>query len=626
MREQKKSPGKYWWAMPEERAHEAIFPILKNIRQNQSQRSSRNLLHMRLYGNMDIAGLEYRNIFSDNSPKPNAKIKINICKSGVDTLVSKLSKVKTRPLYLAKGGNWSLSRRAIKTNLFMEGLFNHLKIYQKGAQVLTDAGIFDIGAMKFIAKKGKIECERVFPEEILVDDLDGFHGNPKSLFQIKPVSRDILLSTNDYRKKWKEIENLPRMKSATSATDLSDLVVCSEAWHLPTEDGKGGKRVISVENATLVEEAWDLDTFPFAFQRFSKRQTGWYGQGAVEQLVGYQIEINKVLKTAQESLAWSVPKVFIEAGSKIVPVSNAIMGHSKFTGKPPIIEALRTLPPDLLPWVDMLIRRAFDQIGISELSAQSRKPSGLDSGKALREYIDIESDRHNTLQDSYEDFYLDASEICMKLVRKVAKEDSNFAVKVKSKYGVDFVKWKDASLEDNEYELDKYGANLLPRTPAGRLATVQDMLATQMIDIDEARKLMDYPDYESVTNYKNAPYEIMDKIIEQILDGAKKVKGPDPIMNLDKIGIPRMQLAYNKAEVDGAPEDVLDKMRTWIKQAKNILNPPPPTDPEAMPLPDQGELPPPGGMPMADGAMPPGMPQDPSMMAPPMPPPGAGPI
>lgn len=87
-----------------------------------------------------------------------------------------------------------------------------------------------------------------------------------------------------------------------------------------------------------------------------------------------------------------------------------------------------------------------------------------------------------------------------------------------------------------------------------------------------------------------------------------------------------MQLAYNKAEVDGAPEDVLDKMRTWIKQAKNILNPPPPTDPEAMPLPDQGELPPPGGMPMADGAMPPGMPQDPSMMAPPMPPPGAGPI
>ena len=48
---------------------------------------------------------------------------------------------------------------------------------------------------------------------------------------------------------------------------------------------------------------------------------------------------------------------------------------------------------DLFMHLDRLYNRSFEIAGISQLSAQSSKPSGLDSGRALREFSDIESER-----------------------------------------------------------------------------------------------------------------------------------------------------------------------------------------------------------------------------------------
>jgi hypothetical protein len=45
------------------------------------------------------------------------------------------------------------------------------------------------------------------------------------------------------------------------------------------------------------------------------------------------------------------------------------------------------------------------------LSAAAQKPAGLDSGKALREYNDIESDRFMTIGQAYERYYLQLAKL-----------------------------------------------------------------------------------------------------------------------------------------------------------------------------------------------------------------------
>ena len=49
---------------------------------------------------------------------------------------------------------------------------------------------------------------------------------------------------------------------------------------------------------------------------------------------------------------------------------------------------------------------AFQQEGISELSAQAKKPSGLNSGVALQTLEDVESERHNPALLLYIDFLM----------------------------------------------------------------------------------------------------------------------------------------------------------------------------------------------------------------------------
>ena len=109
----------------------------------------------------------------------------------------------------------------------------------------------------------------------------------------------------------------------------------------------------------------------------------------------------------------SVPKLLVEASSKIVTahLNNKIGGIIKYAGTPPTYAPLGGIPAELFSHLQFLVNKAYEISGISQLSAQSLKPSGLDSGKALREYNDIETERFMSVGMRYEKVFMDAAEI-----------------------------------------------------------------------------------------------------------------------------------------------------------------------------------------------------------------------
>jgi hypothetical protein len=324
---------------------------------------------------------------------------------------------------------------------------------------------------------------------------------------------------------------------------------------------------------TLFTEDYDKQYFPFVFWRWGKKPLGFFGQGIAEQLQGIQLEINKILRTIQVSMHLvSVPKLFVEAGSKIVDahLDNRIGSVIKYAGTAPTPGQLGVIPRELFDHLDRLYQRAFEIIGISQLSAQAKKPSGLDSGKALREYNDLETERFMSVAQRYERAFIQAVPIFIDLIKELNEEEGGqYKVKLKGKKFLKTIKWKDVDLEEDQYQLTCFPTSALSQTPSGRLQDVQELIAAGFLQKDQAYKLLDYPDLQAFYDFELAPGEDIDFLIEKFIDDGEYVT-PEPYEDLTA-GISKMQKAYLLFRTQNCPEPKLELFRRWIEDANALL-------------------------------------------------------
>lgn len=565
-----------WWKAPKGKVHTIIFPYIKYIEQNQQYRQTANFKYMRLYGNFELAGLNQYN-FTPNQDILGVRNRVtfNIVQSMVDTVTSKITKNKPKPTFLTDGGDFTLQQKAKKLNKFAEGQLQSTDYYAKSAIAFKDSTIFGTGAIKIFRDGTDIKCERVFIDEIIIDDSESFYSTPRQMHQRKYIHKDVLKAM--FPKHASAIdqacENPVIETYQSSRPKQTDMVLVIESWHLPSgKDSKDGKRSICISNETLLEEEWKKDYFPFVFHRWNLRQLGFFGQGIAEQLEGLQIEINKILKTIQISMHLiSIPKILVENASKIVSahINNKIGGIIKYTGQPPIPANMGSIPPDLFAHLDRLYTRAYEIVGVSSLSAQSAKPSGLDSGKALREFNDIETERFMEVGIRYENTYLQACRMMIDLGKEIAEDAGEFNVQVKGKRFLETINWDEVDMPEDKYSMHIFPTSSLSSTPAGRLQDVQELMQAGFIGREEGMKLLDFPDLEAFNNFANAGVEDIDNMIEMMIDKGE-YQSPEPYQNL-ALGITKMQQAYLYYRTQKAPEERLELLRRWIEDANVLL-------------------------------------------------------
>lgn len=564
-----------WWKEDENKMYQSVFSFLQFLTQDQNYKSLENFKFMRLYGNYDLTSLRgYRYNRADEGTSVVNRVTLNIVQSMVDTVVSKIGKNKPKPRFLTEGGDFTLQRQAKRLSQFIEGQFEASDFYAKAAMAFQDSCIFGTGALKIFKNNNKVCIERVFIDEIVVDDREAFYGTPRQMHQKKFIHKDVLSDMfPDYKN---AIDNAVDLNAASSigTSPNPDMVLVIESWHLKSgENAKDGKHAICISNQTLFEEDWQHDYFPFVFWRWGQRPLGFFGQGLSEQLQGLQLEINKILRTIQVSMHLvSVPKLFVEAGSKIVDahLDNRIGSIIKFSGTPPTPGQLGIIPPELFAHLDRLYTRAYEIAGVSQLSATSQKPTGLNSGKALREYNDLETERFMSVAQRYEKCFLTAVPMIIDIVKEIDEDmDGKYAVKVKGKKFIDTIKWKDVELERDQYEMGLFPTSALSSNPSARLADVQDLVAAGYVQREDALDLLDYPDLQSYINFETASGEDIKMQIENMIDKGK-YETPEPYQDLEN-GIKKMQQAYLFYKTQNAPEAKLELLRRWMEDAKALL-------------------------------------------------------
>lgn len=606
------SPNLYWWKEKEDKIFEAVFSKIKHLVEKQSARSSSNLRHMRLYGNYDLLGLSSYN-YARTEPTVTNRVTLNVVQNMIDTVVSKITKSEPKATFLTDGGDWSLQSKAKKLTKFVQGQFYSCDFYQIMTEAFQDSCIFGTGAVKIYTEDSKVKAERVFIDELIIDDAESMYSKPRQMHQRKYIHRDVLKEMFPNKKGFIESAGTEQGFYGKS-TENEDMLPVVESWHLPSgPKAKDGKHSICLENVTLFSEDYDKDYFPFIFVRWGKRPLGFFGQGLAEQLAGIQLEINKILKTIQVSMhLTSIPKVFIEASSKVVSahLNNKIGGVIKYVGTKPSYESVSAIPQDLFMHLDRLYNRAFEIAGVSQLSAQSSKPSGLDSGRALREFSDIESERFQSVSRRYQLAFIEASKIFVDMARDIYHEDGKLTVKVKGDKFLETINWEEVDLEEDQYMLNIFPTSSLSNTPSGKLQDVQELIQAGMISPEVGMKLLDFPDLKSYMDRTNAGLEDIEKMIEIMIDKGE-YQTPEPYQDLNN-GIKMMQQAYLLYRVQNAPEERLDLFRRWIEDAQELMTMA--ATPEEPPIPE---------MPAVDPSMA-GMPMDPALAGMPIDPALAG--
>lgn len=586
-----------WWkAKTDQELQFQVLDTVSFLKTQQQYRQRQMSVHARLYGNLPLANFAGNNWTSMGTQKNNLPVDrptFNVVQSCVDTLTSRITQSKPRPVFLTDGANYKKRNLAKQLNRFTAGEFYQTKAYELGEQAFRDAAVLGDGCVKIYETDDcKVGLERVLIGELYVDANDAFYGAPRCLYHLKLVDRSVLHEL--YPKDKKAIETSTQAypdNSGDSQKTISDQVMIAEAWHLPSShEAEDGRHVIVCEGGVLCDEPWKKKYFPFAMLGYCSRLVGFMHQGLAEQLTGTQIEINKLLITISQSISLvGVPRVFVEDGSKVVKahLNDQIGAIVTYRGTKPQYEVAPCVPAELYAQLQRLIDYAYQQSGISALAASSQKPAGLNSGEAIRNYDDLQSDRFASISKRYAEFYKDLAYKIIELAKDIAERDGKYQTVYPDKDGTQEIDLPDVKLLEDSFVIQCFDSSSLPRDPAGRLQKVTEMMQAGIIDPTEGRRLLDFPDLEQSDKLATAAKERILKQLDDIVESGK-YDPPDPFTDLQQASTLVVQY-YNLYAAVQLEESKLEMLRNYQQQVLSLVQqatPPPPPQPMPQAVPE----------------------------------------
>ena len=554
-----------WWKESDNKdVSEGVFAAVHELKKQPSVRDD-YWLYSVLYG----VGQSSIALSNSSATRPSAelqlkdgRLKYNVIRPLIDALMARIATQRTNVRFVTQGGKFSQRQKAKLLTKFVFGSFHRAGVYPILQQVFLDACVFGTGWIKPFFGEKDIMVERVSPTDVYVANIGTC--KPYAYYQTKLVNLDELIE---------EYSDVPGVSNSQVDNELTpvgnkDATKCAtvcEAWYT----GHGKRRhVISTKTAVLVDEPWESDYSSLCCFRWKDPVDGFLGECCVAELMDIQVEINFILRRVQEQMNLGCYKIIVDQASEINTKKfnnqqNAII-RMNAAGRPPILFQIPPVDKQYFYQLDRLEEKARALIGLSELFMESSKPADLESGKALREYDDIQSKRFLHIGQRWQQFCIDIADRMIDL----AKSEPGYETYCDDGDELKKIKWSDIDLDKSSYVMKAYPTSLLPETPAGQMQAVMEYIQFDPAMASTAIEYMEFPDVKAMLKSKIAPYLIVDKIIENILL-KKEFIAPDPMMDL-AYSIKQVQSAYLQAIMDEEDDAVLEALSKWVTMAIDL--------------------------------------------------------
>ena len=484
--------------------------ILNNISQLKSFSGSRNYKYrrnFRWYNATKTASLEsIKNPMvlgyidgleqgeeGDTTPNP----QLNIIASCIDTLHAKIAESKVRPFFTTINGTFKDIQTVKQTQHFFDIMFDEQGVNKTVSDAFRDACIFDTGVIYIDEETATVR--RALPFQVYVSPSEVNYKNITKCY---------------YEQKDFPITCLPEKvltKFKNKNLDFVDFGIYYDTFNKT--------KAYTANGSFVLAEEWDKQAIPFIFLHYKNPILSNVSISVVDMLINIQQEINILMaKIKDASQINPANTFFVPDGSSIKAqqlnnrVGNVITYKPQASGGVPVITSTPAfIDGQYMSLLDSLIQKAYDIIGVSQLSATSRKPTGLNSGIAIATAEDIEADRFETQLNQVIRAYVDIAKTCIKIF------DKDSEVLPSSKYRCS-IKWSDVLREADNMNIQFSGADNLSKDPSTKLQQLQQLATAGVIPAARISQLMQIPDLEMGYSLANNAIEAVMEVIKNCVE------------------------------------------------------------------------------------------------------------
>jgi hypothetical protein len=565
-----------WWREDEKTCHEVLFGQLDRLRRLNGSRRRQDVYFACLYDDAEFATLvRGTQAIGEFTPQT---LTTNIVKRQIDAFVARHTKNRPVPMALSNGGTYSEQRRAKSLSKVFDGLLDQVGYWDARPLLRRDGAVFGSGFALNHRIGGKLFHDRAYPWEFLVDPREAMYGCPQTIVLLRYIDRLVMMERHPKLADLILDAEAGQMQDAWNIgwDETCDLVLVAEAWHLPSaepsdNDAKGGAHAICVSNATLELREYRRDYFPITKWDFYPPLLGWRGEGMAKQLAGLQYEVNAIGLRLQEqgymagTFVWTPPDVGFEPEM----IDNGVFTHIESAVKPEFFNPSPWHPQIFEYYMQLRGRFPAEESRLSEMSTRGELPPGLESGRAIRSWNQLDDQAFLPQSRSDESVTIDTAWQFYDLLEEIHEEglsdgeersEPSYVVSIeKREHGQTLLEdadWSKVRLDKEKFKLKVFPTSLLTGTPAEQIEQADDLAKRGLLSLDEVYALVDIPDVQRVLNLRGAPRRAIEKILEKILDAedpADVYMQPEPAMNLELCRALAL-MTYLDAFTNDAPE------------------------------------------------------------------------
>lgn len=477
--------------------------LIKNILEIESyqkswrQKCRRNLILYEFTPNMDLTSQNDSTtvgFYNAGNAENTSMIQENVIRSCIDTLGSKIASQKVTPFFNTVNGTFREIQVVKAAQQFFDILYDELNVNKVVVQAFVDSCITDRGII-YVNKDNK-NIERIQPWQFFFDPREYAYG------QLTHCA----FKKTDY--------------PASLLTEKTDLqtVTLHEYWSI-----KEHIHATYIEELNKVSfDKWNANILPFAILRWSNPVKASSSTCVVDLLFGIQKQINYLLSQIKDASKSSFGIKYIvptDSDVKINRLNNSNGEVIEYTPQmtPNGVMPVQPITPAFMDgqWFTALQQfkqDAYEMVGISQLSAMSQKPSGLNTGVGLQTMEDIESDRFETQLNSVIRVYVDIAKICMEVFDPLEEV-------LPSSIYRGHITWKDITEARNLMSIQFSSLDKISKDPVVKQQIISQWVNSGYISRAHAMQLMEVPDdtrgYSLMNNSLNAVMSVIDDCVEK---------------------------------------------------------------------------------------------------------------
>lgn len=457
----------------------------------------------------------FNRIFYDDS---SVQTRLNLIKSATDTVVSKLSQARVRPFFDAVRGDYETVKAARAAQDFFDQFYDAQKIYERAPEVARACMLFDGG--HFWIDEDNLTIAPLPHWELFINPYEvnavGFRNVTMGMVFKRNYPISIL------KQQFPKAPNLDKYRDA-SRDGVAEYVIFYDL-------AKGRKWFI-VNSDIIWCKAIDYKRLPVTSMWWSAPVLGWSTTCLADDLYTIQVTVDEIQLRIDQAIKQSpFNTVFVPEGSDIkeTMLSNEAAIIVRYVEGPsggmPVVATPAPISSMYSQLLESYVNKAYEIAGVSQLSAQAKKPAGLSSGVALQTMEDVESERHNVTVQAYIHQFVELAELAIEVLPSEADVLPDSMSRAR-------IKWGDIKKQKDALHIQFSAGSALAKDPATKIQQIQQL---QQLGIDLnpiLPQLLEIPDLETAYSATTASYDYWQATIQKAAEsGEVDIMG---IANLD---------------------------------------------------------------------------------------------